>query len=413
MYTKTGNLRLVQKINRSLVLNLIREKGPLSRADISKITKLTRSTVSSIVEYLIRKDLIKEIGLTSSGVGRKAILLELNSKAYYSIGVDLGTLHTTITIIDLLGRIEKRIEYPTNCQLEKDKILEKLKANIYNIIKNSGIKREKIAGIGIAAPGLIDKKGTMLITPNFGWRDTPLREILKKKFHIPVFVDNNVNVMALAESEFGEGQGVKNFVFINVGMGIGSGVVINGELFHGESNCTGEIGHTTVDYNGPKCSCGNNGCLEVMASGPAIAKRAIKAIKEGEKSLISKLVNYDFNQISAEIVATAANQGDKLGQSIMEETGEYLGTGVANIINLFNPKLVIIGGGVTQAGDLIFKPLKRIAQKRAFSVSAEVAKIIPVSLGKDCTVIGAAALVLKEIFKITRVITSSHLDSIK
>ena len=413
MYTKTGNLRLVQKINRSLILNLIKDKGPISRADISKITKLTRSTASSIVDYLIRKDLIKEIGLTSSGVGRKAILLELNSKAYYSIGVDLGTLHTTITIIDLLGRIEKRIEYPTNCQLEKDNILEKLKANIYNIIKNSGLKRKKIAGIGVAAPGLIDKKGTMLITPNFGWRDTPLREILEKKFHIPVFVDNNVNAMALAESEFGKGQGVKNFVFINVGMGIGAGVVINGELFYGESNCTGEIGHTTVDYNGPKCSCGNNGCLEVMASGPAVTKRAIKAIKEGEKSLISELVNYDLNQISAEIVATAANQGDKLGLSIMEETGEYLGTGVANIINLFNPELVIVGGGVARAGDVIFEPLKKAVQKRAFSVSAKVAKIVPVSLGKDCTVIGAAALVLKETFKITRVITSSHLDSIK
>jgi len=272
---------------------------------------------------------------------------------------------------------------------------------------------KKISGIGVAAPGLIDKKGTMLITPNFGWKNTLLGKILKKEFHIPVFVDNNVNAMALAEFEFGKGQGVKNFVFINVGMGIGAGVVINGELFHGKSNCTGEIGHTTVDYNGLKCSCGNNGCLEVMASGPAIAKRAIKAIKEGEKSLIYKLVNYDLNQISAEIVAKAANQGDKLGRSIMEETGEYLGTGVANIINLFNPELVIMGGGVARAGDLIFEPLKKAVQKRAFSVSAEAAKIIPVSLGKDCSVIGAAALVLKEMFKITRVITSSHLDSIK
>ena len=413
MYTKTGNLRLVQKINRSLVLNLIKNKSPVSRADISKITKLTRSTVSNIVEYLIKKDLIKEIGLTSSGVGRKAILLELNSKAYYSIGIDLGTLHTTVAITDLLGRVETRIEYPTDCQQDKDKVIEKLIAAIHNIINNFGIKRKKIAGIGVAAPGLIDKKGTMLITPNFGWKDTPLRDILKKEFHIPVFVDNNVNTMALAEFEFGKGQGVKNFVFINVGMGIGAGVVINGELFHGKSNCTGEIGHTTVDYNGPKCSCGNNGCLEVMASGPAIAKRAIKAIKEGEKSLISKLVNYDLNQVSAEIVATAANQGDKLGRSIMEETGEYLGTGVANIINLFNPELVIIGGGVAQAGDLIFKPLKKAVQKRAFSVSAEVAKIIPVSLGKDCTVIGAAALVLKEMFKITSVVTSSYIGSIK
>ncbi len=413
MYTKTGNLRLVQKINRSLVLNLIKDKDPVSRADISKITKLTRSTVSSIVDYLIKKDLIKEIGLSSSGLGRKAILLELNSKAYYSIGVDLGTLHTTIVITDLLGRIEKIIEYPTDCQQDKDKVIEKLIATIRNIINNFGIKRKKIAGIGVAAPGLINEEGTMLITPNFGWRDTPLRGILKKEFHIPLFIDNNVNVMALAESEFGKGQGVKNFVFINVGMGIGAGIVINGELFPGKTNCAGEIGHTTVDYNGPKCSCGNKGCLEVMASGPAIAKRAIEAIKEGKKSLIYELANYDLNKISAEIVAKAANQGDKLGRSIMEETGEYLGTGVANIINLFNPELVIIGGGIARAGDLIFEPLKKAVQKRAFSVSAEVAKIIPVSLGKDCTVIGAAALVLKEMFKITRVITSSHLDFIK
>ncbi len=413
MYTKTGNLRLVQKINRSLILNLIKDKCPISRADISKITKLTRSTVSSIVDYLIKKDLIKEIGLTSSGVGRKAILLELNSKAYHAIGVDLGTLHTTVAITDMLGRVETKIDYPTNCRQGKDKIIKKLVTTIHNIVKDYGIQWEKISGIGVAAPGLIDKKGIMLITPNFGWKDTPLGEILKKEFHIPVFVDNNVNAMALAEFEFGKGQGVKNFVFINVGMGIGAGVIINGKLFHGESNCTGEIGHTTVDYNGPKCSCGNKGCLEVMASGPAIAKRVIKAIKEGEKSLIYKLANYDLNQISAEIVSKAANQGDKLGLNIMEETGEYLGTGVANIINLFNPELVIIGGGVTRAGDLIFEPLKKAVQKRAFSVSAKVAKIIPVSLGKDCTVIGAAALVLKEMFKITRVITSSHLDSTK
>jgi len=413
LYTETGNLRLVQKINRSLVLNLIKDKGPIPRADVSKITKRTRSTVFNIVEYLIKKDLIKEIGLTSSGVGRKAILFELNSKAYYSIGVDLGTLQTTIAITDLLGRIEKKIEYPTNCHQDKDKIIEKLIANIHHVVKNSKIKWKKIAGIGVAAPGLIDKKGTILIAPNFGWKDTPLGDILKKEFHIPVFVDNNVNAMALAEFEFGKGQGVKNFVFINVGMGIGAGIVINGELFYGKSNCTGEIGHTTVDYNGPKCSCGNNGCLEVMASGPAIVKRAIKSIKEGEKSLISELVNYDLNRISAEIVATAANQGDKLGRSIMEETGEYLGTGVANIINLFNPELVIIGGGVARAGDLIFEPLKKAVQKRAFSVSAEVAKIIPVSLGKDCTVIGAATVVLKEMFKITRVVTSSYIGSIK
>ena len=411
MYSKKGNLGLVQEINRSLVSSLIKEKGPISRADISKITKLTRATVSSIVGYLIKKDLIKEIGLISSGVGRKAILLNLNSKAYYSIGVDLGTLHTRVAIVDLIGTIERKIEYPTNYQQGKEKIIEQLIAAIHNIIKNSGIKWKKIAGIGVAAPGLVDKKGTMLITTNLGWKDTPLGDILKKEFHIPVFVDNNVNAMALAEFEFGKNRGIKNFVFINVGVGIGAGVIINGELFHGESNCTGEIGHTTVDYNGPRCSCGNKGCLEIMASGSAIAKRAIKAIKEGAKSSIYKLSNYDLNQVSAEIVSEAANQGDKLGLNIMKETGEYLGTGVANIINLFNPELVIIGGGVAKAGDLIFKSLKRTVQKRAFFVSAKVSKIIPESLGKDCAVIGAAIPVIKEIFKVTRVVTSSYIDS--
>ena len=224
MYSKKGNLGLVQEINRSLVSSLIKEKGPISRADISKITKLTRATVSSIVGYLIKKDLIKEIGLISSGVGRKAILLNLNSKAYYSIGVDLGTLHTRVAIVDLIGTIERKIEYPTNYQQGKEKIIEQLIAAIHNIIKNSGIKWKKIAGIGVAAPGLVDKKGTMLITTNLGWKNTPLGDILKKEFHIPVFVDNNVNAMALAEFELGKGQGVKNF-FINVGIGIGAGSI--------------------------------------------------------------------------------------------------------------------------------------------------------------------------------------------
>jgi len=138
----------------------------------------------------------------------------------------LGTLHTKIIITDLLGRVEKRIEYSTDCQQDKDKIIEKLIAAIHNIIKNSGIKQKKISGIGVAAPGLIDKKGTMLVTPNFGWKDTPLVEVLKNEFHIPIFVDNNTNAIALAESEFRKGQGVKNFVYINVGMGIGSGAAL-------------------------------------------------------------------------------------------------------------------------------------------------------------------------------------------
>lgn len=408
MYSKTGSLKLVQEINRSVVLNLIKDKGPLSRADISRITKLTRSTISSIVSYLIKKNLVKETGLSSSGVGRKGILLKLNPKAYYVVGVDLGTLNTIAVVVDLEGKIMERVEHPTNSERSKDKVIERLKAVIHEVITASNINIQKIAGIGLAVPGLVDsKKGIMLITPNFGWRNTPIGEILEKEFHTPIFIDNNNNVMALGEAEFGIAQGVRNFVCINVGMGIGSGIVINGELYRGETESTGEIGHTTVDYNGPKCSCGNYGCLEVMAAAPAIAKRAVKAVKEGKKTLISELVNSNLDEISAAIVAEAANKGDKLAQEIIEKTGEYLGTGIANIINLFNPQMVIIGGGVAQAGDLIFNPLKKTMEKRAFPVPAKVAKIVASSLGRDCTVIGAATLVLKKTFKSAKVISSS------
>ena len=408
MYSKTGSLKLVQEINRSVVLNLIKDKGPLSRANISKITKLTRSTVSSIVNYLIKKNLVKETGLSSSGVGRKGILLKLNPKAYYVVGVDLGTLNTIAVVVDLEGKIMERIEHPTNGKGGKDKVIQRLKAVIHEVITASNINIQKIAGVGLAVPGLVNsKRGIMLITPNFGWRDTPIREILKKEFHTPIFIDNNVNAMALGEAEFGIARGIKNFICVNVGMGIGSGIVINGELYRGETECTGEIGHTTVDYNGPKCSCGNNGCLEAMAAAPAIARRAVKAIKEGKKTLITKLIDSNLDEINAAIVAKAANKGDKLAREIIEKTGEYLGTGIANVINLFNPQMVIIGGGVAQAGDLIFNPLKKTMEKRAFPVPAKVVKIVASSLGRDCTVIGAATLVLQETFKSAKVISSS------
>lgn len=404
---RTANLELVQKINRSIVLNVIRDKGPLSRADVSRRTKLTRSTVSSIVSYLTKKNLVRETGLSSSGVGRRGILLELNPKAYYVVGIDLGTLNTIAAVVDLEGKIVERVEHPTNGEKNRDDVIERVKAAIHEVISASNLNLQKIAGIGLAVPGLVDsKKGMILFIPNFGWKDTPLREILEEEFHTPIFIDNNANAMALSEAQFGIGRGVKNFICVNIGIGIGSGVIINREIYRGETECTGEIGHTTVDYNGPKCSCGNNGCLEVMAAGPAIARRAVKAIREGRKTVITELVEDNLNQITAAVVARAANQGDRLAREIMEKTGEYLGTGIANIINLFNPQMVIIGGGVAQAGSFIFDPLKRIMKKRAFSVPAKVVKIATPSLGRDCTVIGAASLVLKEIFKSPKVVSS-------
>ena len=406
-YAKRGNLKLVQKINRSLVLNLIRDRGPLSRADISRITKLTRSTVSEIVNYLIKEGWVRENGRSRSQGGRRGILVELNPRAYYAVGVEIGTLNIVAALVDLRGKVTKRVERLTRREQKKEIVIQRVKKTIHELISISKVSLSKIAGIGVAVPGLIDsERGILRVSSNLGWRNVPLREILENEFHVPILVDNNANAMALAESQFGAGKGIKNFVCVNVGMGIGSGIIIKGEIYRGESESAGEIGHTTVDYNGPICSCGNRGCLEVMASAPAIAKRAIQAIRRGEKTKIYQMVNGNLNEITAATVAMAAKEGDKIAKRIMEETGEYLGTGIANIVNLFNPRVVIMGGGVSQAGNLIFEPIKRTIKERAFFVPAEVVKVLPPALGKDSTVIGAATLVLDELFKIPKVVSS-------
>ena len=214
-----------------------------------------------------------------------------------------------------------------------------------------------------------------------------------------VSVDDSSRMAALAEHWCGLARKVENFIFVNVGVGMGSGIFTNGQLYRGSRGTAGELGHTTIDENGPRCQCGNRGCLETLVCGPAIVRRARERLEEGVVSLVNKMSGGDFAKITPELIAEAARKGDKLAFNIMEKTGQYLGTGIANAVNLFNPELVIIGAGISRAGDLFLDAVKRTVKARALHTASTSVDIKLSELGDTTAAQGTAILVLKSIFK--------------
>jgi glucokinase-like ROK family protein len=281
--------------------------------------------------------------------------------------------------------------------------MEKITESINIVLNNSEQIMDTIIGIGIGVHGIVDyRKGISVYAPAFDWRDLDIKSIIEGRFNMPVFIDNDVRTMALGERWFGAARSVDNFVFINVGSGIGSGIMINGELYTGKNFSAGEVGHISIADNGPKCNCGNYGCLEVMASGPAIVKRVVSQIKMGKATAITKLVNDDLSKITGEIIHMAAKMGDTVAADALQETGRYIGIAVSSIINILNPELILIGGGVSNAGDFIFKPLIEVAKKKSMKDAGESVGILPAALGENCGVVGAATLVIKDLFQVPK-----------
>jgi len=244
----------------------------------------------------------------------------------------------------------------------------------------------------MAAAGVIDmKKGIVTLSPNLpGWCNIPLRSIVEEKYQVNTFLVNDADAAALAEHDFGAGRGVENLVYITVSTGIGGGVIINGGLYSGSSGGAGEIGHMTIDVNGAKCNCGNIGCLEILASGTAVAKEARRRLSQGEKSALTEMVKGKFRSITAKEVSLVAQDGDPLALEVIGQAVNYLGVGMVNLVNIFNPEMIIVGGGMAKMGDLLFEPVRQVVRERAFPLLAQTVRIVPAQLGDDAGVFGAA-----------------------
>ncbi len=309
------------------------------------------------------------------------------------IGIDVGGTNVKIALVSDKGKIIYSNSIPTRAEMGYEYTINSMKDAVKDLLKETKLEPKSIEGMGFGFPGQIDcQKGIVRLAPNIpGWVNVPIAEIMEKEFGIPTRVDNDVRTATLGELNYGAGVGCQNLVCITVGTGIGSGLVINGKLVRGASNAAGELGHIKLNMEGgPLCGCGDRGCLEAYASGPSIVAMAEEYIRGGKSTKYRELANPD---ITSYIVAVAAKEGDPVARQIFRIIGEYIGMGLASVVNLLNPEKIIIGGGVADAGDILFDPIRETLQKRAMVIQREAVEIVPAQLGNTAGVIGASLLI--------------------
>jgi len=313
--------------------------------------------------------------------------------AYY-LGCDLGGTNIKAGIVNLeSGSVIIAKSKPTLSFEGYDAVMDRMVDLITSLITESGLDRSEILGLGVSAPGVIDPdKGTTIFLPNLvgQWRDVPLGNKLNKSLNLPVTLLNDVRAITYGEYIFGAGKGINRMACYAIGTGVGGGLILNGDLVLGFQGSAGELGHMTIEVNGLRCNCGNYGCLEAYASGPAISSRAEKVVRQGFTTRITDLVDNDLNKITPEIVAQAANEGDEIALEIWNSVGHYLGTGIANICVAFGPERVVLAGGVASAGDLLLTPIKKTLQERVFVMPIEKVEVVLGSLGDDAGILGMA-----------------------
>jgi len=312
----------------------------------------------------------------------------------FVLGIDIGGTNLVVGAVAEDGSALHALRSePTRPEEGSDAVLRRLGGMGRAVMDETRktVPGAEFAGVGAGAPGPLDtKRGVVLLTPNLGWVNLPLRQLLQDALGIPAMIDNDANCAVLGEWWRGAARGAKQVIGITIGTGIGGGIIVDGRLYHGASDCAGEIGHTTVEVNGRRCKCGNYGCLEAYASGPAIARRAVEAIEAGQTSKLPDYVDGALEKITAQTVYQAAHDGDELAEEVVGDTAKFLGAGIANMINIFNPEIVVVFGGVTYAGERLFGPLRREVAKRAFKPAVAVCRILPAELTGTAGVYGAA-----------------------
>jgi glucokinase len=318
----------------------------------------------------------------------------------FVLGIDIGGTNLVVGSVAEDGTALLAVaSEPTHAEAGATDVVDRLVALGERAI--AATRREapgaEILGVGVGAPGPLDtKRGIVLLTPNLGWVNMPLRAIIHDRLGLPASLDNDANCAVLGEWWVGAARGARHAIGITIGTGIGGGLILDGRLYHGASDVAGEIGHTTIDTEGRRCKCGNYGCLEAYASGPNIAIRAIEEIQAGAVSRLPSYVGGNLEQITAQTVYLAAQEGDELALEVVNDTAKFLGVGIGNLLNVFNPEVVVVCGGVTLAGDHLFVPLRREAARRAFKPAVAACRIVPGELAGTAGVYGAAKAFLDQ-----------------
>ncbi len=380
------------------IVNFLYFHGPKSAVEISKKLKSSIPTITSILLELNESGMITEQGQGSSSGGRRPNLYGLKNDSLFILGIDCGRYDTRMAIYNSnFEEVTEMKTYPLGL-INDEIVLEKIVELAQNLIEESKINRNKIIGIGIGMPGLVDSEHGRNFT-YFHQKEGSLAELLSKKFEIPVFIENDAKTRALAEFRFGLAKGKKNVLVILVDWGVGLGIIVNGKLCRGNSGFAGEFSHIPIVENGKLCGCGKQGCLETIASGYALVEMATEGLASGQKSILSNLMNKHSKDIELKMIIEAADKGDQFAISIISKLGLELGKGIAILIQLFNPELIILGGRVAEANQYLRTPIQQSLNHYCIKQLREQAEIVISEFGSNTNILGAVAMVVENIFE--------------
>ena len=394
---RTGDLKLIQELNRSIILKTIRHYGPISRSEIAKRNNISPTTVTSAVRRLLRDGLVCEDGVGKSNGGRKPVLVRFSPESRFIIGVAIANSSIKVAEMNLEAKSCKQKIFPIYNLMGKSFIDYLLRSISQFLEEYSDLT--KCIGISIVSPGIIDvDKGIIYENTKLKLENIPLKEIVEKRFKLKTWLENDANAIALAEKQFGAYKKFKNLVYVTIGDGVGAGIIINGSIFRGRNGGTGEFGHTSIDRNGIYCDCGNRGCLENYVNWPAIYSKVSSSVVQGKHTMMLELTEGDINRLTPSIFRYALKKDDQLAKEIMEDTAGYLATGIVNLVNLLNPDVIIFGGKVAYDNYFLLSRVKKIVFENALAILTNKLEIRPTSLGEDFRLIAAATIPLQEIF---------------
>lgn len=385
----------VKTHNKVLLLNHIRfTPGGISRADLARKMGLSRAAISSIVNDLLAINVIREAADGPATGGRRAVLLEMNPECGYVLGIDIGATHLGLMLADFSARVVADEEYVFDVSLGPDVCLKEIDQQVRSFLEKIKFSLDDIVAIGVGVPGpVVSETGGVVAPPIMpGWDSFPIQAHLEALWRHPITLNNDSELGALGEWAYGAGRFEQDLLFIKVGYGIGAGMLLNGQIYSGTTGSAGEIGHITINEHGPLCTCGNRGCLEALAGGRAIAEQARDAVRSGKRTQLASV--QPVEKITALNVALEARKGDLVAQEIISNAGQYLGIAIANLINVVNPSMIVIGGGVAQMGDLFLEPIRRSAATRSLPAAARAVRITAAVLGRRSSGMGAVVQAL-------------------
>jgi len=387
----------MRELNTSVVLNLIWQRGNISRAEIAKQTKLSRPTVSSVVADLLEDGWVRESGHGESSGGRRPIVLEFDYEARHIVGVVVSTDSLGVTIHNLRTEVVARSENALSIKTKPKVLAERVAERVRHTAGQGGIDWDGVIGIGVALPSPYDYVSGEVTSVEMmpGWRGVSFKAMLEEAVGKPTEVDNNANLGAVAEKWWGAGQGADNLVYVMFGVGIGSGLIIGGEIYRGRAGSAGEIGHLTIDMNGPPCRCGKKGCLEAVADARAILKEASSAVASGEETSLREI--RAERKLRIEDVGVAAEAGDPLSRRMLQRAGRYLGLALADLVNLLNPDLIVLDAPGT--GAVFLETVREALHDYALPVAGQALELVRADLGHEAVAMGAATMVLQGLLR--------------